>query len=685
MVTARPRIAVVVPVYGNELSLVELYERIVAACETAGVELTLQFVNDRSPDNSQDVLAALAARDPRVRVILLSRNHGSFVAIAAGLAQVADHDAVIVLSADLQDPPEVIPEMVARWREGRQVVLCTRATRDDPPLTRLFASCFYWVFRRIALKAMPPAGFDFFLIDRVVARVILESAEKKTSLIGLILWAGFNRAIIEYHRQERKHGKSMWRMGQKLSYAFHSIVAFSSFPMKLFAGIGLTLTAISCLAIAYVAGALLLGYISTPGWASMMIAQLVTITALFLGFGVLGGYLWINLEQTRRRPLFIIEKRLNFPAADHAPGGDLPFFSARAVSAPLFQELGQAASKVLHGTQLILGPGVARFEREFAAWLGAKHCVGVGSGTDALTLALWAAGVEPGARVIVPALTAVPTAVAVLRAGCTPVFADVDPETLTIAPAEIERLAALGCAAVMPVHLYGNPCPLAEITALAARLGLTVIEDCAQSTGSLYGGRRCGLFGAASAFSFYPTKNLGAYGDGGAVVTDDAGMAEKLRMMRFYGQDERGECVLPGFNSRLDEVQAALLSVRLRALDEHNASRCEIAALYDRELGFLHPVAPVPGRVPHLYVVRPTDRDGFRAHLQAQGIGTGVHYPLALTRHAFLAAHSLGGPCPQAEQAAARVVSLPCQPGLHRTEAMRVVAAARSWRETSGS
>ena len=404
---------------------------------------------------------------------------------------------------------------------------------------------------------------------------------------------------------------------------------------------------------------------------------------MFLGFGVLGGYLWINLEQTRRRPLFIIEKRLNIPGADHAAGDALPFFSPRAVSAPQAQELGQAASRTLHGSQLILGPAVARFEREFAAWLGARHCVGVANGTDALTLALWAAGVEPGAKVIVPGLTAPATAVAVLRAGCVPVFADVDPGTLTIAASEIERLAGLGCAAVIPVHLYGNPCAMGDIAPLAKRLGLTVIEDCAQSAGSLSGGRPCGLFGAAGAFSFYPTKNLGAYGDGGAVVVDDADMAEKLRRMRFYGQDESGECVLPGFNSRLDEIQAALLSVRLRALDEHNQARCDIADLYDRELAFLNPVAPVPGRAPHLYVVRPADRDGFRAHLQARGIGTGVHYPLALPRHAFLAAHSLGGPCPEAEKAAARVVSLPCQPGLHRAEALRVIEAARSWRDAT--
>ncbi|HML55387.1 MAG TPA: DegT/DnrJ/EryC1/StrS family aminotransferase [Solidesulfovibrio magneticus] len=678
-VNTRPRIAVVVPVYGNEASLPELYERIVAASDKANIELTLQFVNDRSPDNSQAVLEALAEKDPRVRVILLSRNHGSFVAIAAGLAEVAGHDAAIILSADLQDPPETIPEMADRWREGNRVVLCVRAERDDPLASRLFSEAFHWLFRRIALKEMPPGGFDFCLIDRAVIKVILESAEKKTSLVGLILWAGFDRAVVKYERAARKHGKSMWSLGRKLSYALHSIVAFSSFPIKLLGTIGVLLALLSLGGVAYILIALSLGIISSPGWASMMLSQLVTIAAMFLGFGVLGGYLWIDLEQTRKRPLFVIEKRSAPAGEGPRTDGRVLFFNMRGVSAPVSRELNDAALQVLRSPQTILGPAVERFEREFASWAGAKHCVGVANGTDAITLALWAAGVEPGSTVAVPALTAPPTAVGVLRAGCALVFVDVDPHTLTLDPAGLQQAAALGATAVVPVHLYGIPCAMVEIMDASRRLGLTVVEDCAQSTGSSLNGTACGLFGRASAFSFYPTKNLGCYGDGGAVFTDDAALAERLRQMRCYGQDATGECVMAGFNSRLDELQAALLSARLRVLDAHNAARQRIAALYDRELQFLNPVPGPVGRVPHLYVVRPWDRDGFRSHLKARGVDTGVHYPLALTRHAYLAANSLGGPCPVAEAAASQVVSLPCHPGMHLCEAERVVVACRDW------
>jgi dTDP-4-amino-4,6-dideoxygalactose transaminase/glycosyltransferase involved in cell wall biosynthesis len=679
-VNVRPRLAVVVPVYGNEASLQELFDRIVKASDAANVELTIQFVNDRSPDNSQAVLEALANRDPRVRVILLSRNHGSFVAIAAGLAQVADHDAAIILSADLQDPPETIPRMVESWRAGNRVVLCTRTKRDDPLFTRLFSEAFHWIFRRIALKDMPPGGFDFCLIDRAVIRVILESGEKKTSLVGLILWAGFDRAVIEYQRAPRKHGKSMWSLGRKISYAFHSIVAFSSFPMKFFGVIGLILTCLSFGVMTYILIALAMGMISSPGWASMMLSQLMTITVLFLGFGVLGGYLWINLEQTRKRPLFIIEKRIGQAGESPTEKDRVPFFDLRAVSASMSRELKDAAVKALRCPQIILGSGVARFEREFASWAGARHCVGVANGTDAITFALWASGVRPGSKVAVPALTAPPTAVAVLRAGCTPLFVDVDVHSLTIDPDGLEQAMSLGATAVVPVHLYGNPCAMNEIMAASRHLGLTVVEDCAQSTGSTYNGMACGLFGVASAFSFYPTKNLGCYGDGGAILTDDPELAAQLRMMRFYGQDASGECVMEGFNSRLDELQAALLSERLRVLDEHIEQRRLIAALYDRELSFLNPVTGATGRVPHLYVVRPEDRDGFRAHLKARGVDSGVHYPMTLSRHAYLASNSLSAPCPVAEDAAAHVVSLPCYPGMHPQAAERVVAACLEWR-----
>jgi len=527
---------------------------------------------------------------------------------------------------------------------------------------------------------MPPGGFDFCLIDRRVARVVLESSEKKTSLVGLILWAGFERSVIPYERAARKHGRSMWSLGRKLAYAFHSLVAFSSLPMKLFAGLGLCVGAASVLMVAYVVLANLFGWITVPGWSALMVMQTVILATVLLGFGVIGGYLWINLEQTRRRPLFIVDKAVgqDLPSPEDRDGR-VNFFSLERVSAPVRHALREAANRALHSRQIILGPEVERFEHAFAHCVGAGHAVGVANGTDAITLALWAVGVAPGSLVAVPALTAPPTAVAVLRAGCRPLFVDVDPATLLMQPSAVAQAAALGATAVIPVHLYGNVCDMPAIRAEADRLGLKVVEDCAQSTGSEAQGRHCGLWGHAGAFSFYPTKNLGAYGDGGAVVTDDAQAAARLRSMRFYGQDKSGACVLPGMNSRLDEMQAALLLERLAALPDQHAQRRAVARRYDAALAALDPVPATPGRTPHLYVARPADRAGLRRFLLEREVETGVHYPLALHRHPYLAAQGQALDCPAAEAAAARVVSLPCYPGIPAGHVERVVTACLEW------
>lgn len=204
------KLGIIIPVYGNEKSLITLYQRINDALRNSDVVLTIYFVNDRSPDNSQKVLEDLAAQDTRVNVVLLSKNHGSFVAIYAGLNYARDNDAVIMLAADLQDPPEVIPEMIKKWREGYPVVLCVRRNRSDSFGTKIFSTFFNRLYRKFIMPDMPAGGFDFCLIDQRVADVIIKSAEKNTSLVGLIIWSGFERAYIPYDRAERVHGKSMW-------------------------------------------------------------------------------------------------------------------------------------------------------------------------------------------------------------------------------------------------------------------------------------------------------------------------------------------------------------------------------------------------------------------------------------------------------------------------------------------
>jgi len=680
MPSSRPSLAIVIPVYGNELSLRELYQRIVAATNSLDINLTLQFVNDRSPDGSQAVLEALAAEDPRVRVALLSKNHGSFVAIVAGIDEVRDNDAIIALSADLQDPPELIPQMVSSWQQGHEVVLCSRRSRDDPFATRMLSGVFNRLFKRVVMPEMPAGGFDFWLIDRRVAEVVLESSEKCTNLGGLILWAGFCREVIPYDRAARKHGRSMWSLTRKLGYAVNSIVSFSGMPLRAYSLAGLALF-ILCLTLAvFTIFNYLYGSIEVSGWASLMLAVLFLGAFQVLGLGILGEYFLNGLEQTRKRPLYIVDRRLG-TGGRRKDVVTVPLFSLERASAPVADQLLEDCRRVLASSQIILGPEVAAFEQELSAWLGGGHVVGVANGTDAITLGLWALGVGPGDKVAVPALTAPPTAVAVLHAGAVPVFVDVNPDTLTMCPDALAAVAqSTSLKAVVPVHLYGNAADLGALSVHARNHNLVMLEDCAQAQGSRYQGGMCGLQAPVSAFSFYPTKNLGAYGDGGAVVTRDPEMAERLKRMRFYGQGQGGECIEPGFNSRLDEMQAALLRTRLKVLHLQGAQRLAIARAYDLALTGLHPVPTVPGRHPHLYVVRPHDQAAFREFLDARGIQTGVHYGKALPDHAWLRQQGLEPIlCDQARRAAAQVVSLPCHAGMTPDEAERVISACREW------
>ncbi len=366
----------------------------------------------------------------------------------------------------------------------------------------------------------------------------------------------------------------------------------------------------------------------------------------------------------------------------------IPLVDLKTAYARLHAEIDAAVARVLAGGWYILGPEVSAFEAEFAAYLGASHAVGVASGTDAVLLALRALGVGPGDEVITVAHTAVATVAAIALCGATPRFVDIDPATYTLDPGRLEAAITPRTRAVVPVHLYGAPADMPPILAIARAHGLLVVEDCAQAHGATTGGRRVGTLGDAAAFSFYPTKNLGALGDGGAVVTDRPEVAERLRLLRQYGWRERYVSDVEGVNSRLDELQAAILRVRLRHLDAENAARRRLAARYDAALAGLPlglPSArPDERAVYHLYVVAADKRDALAAHLAAQGIGTGVHYPVPIHRQPAYAHHGYGsGSLPATEAAAARVLSLPMYPDLPEAAVDQVAAAVRSYFETA--
>jgi dTDP-4-amino-4,6-dideoxygalactose transaminase len=347
------------------------------------------------------------------------------------------------------------------------------------------------------------------------------------------------------------------------------------------------------------------------------------------------------------------------------------------------KEIDDAVSQALARGTYILGEDVAAFEREFAAYIGVRHAVGVGSGTDALQLALRACGVGPGDEVITVSHTAVATVAAIESSGGVPVLVDVT-DSFTIDPQAVRAALTSKTKAIVPVHLYGLPADLEPLRSLAKERGLRIVEDCAQSHGARYKGVRTGACGDIAAFSFYPTKNLGALGDGGAVTTDDPALAERVRLLREYGWRQRYISEIAGTNSRLDEIQAAILRVQLRHLEAGNAARRALAALYDQELrgtAFALPsVPPDRDHVYHQYVIRHPRRDALREALKAQGIGTLIHYPAPVhLQPAYAGRLRTVGSMEKTEKAAASVLSLPLYPELAPDQARRVTAALKSW------
>jgi dTDP-4-amino-4,6-dideoxygalactose transaminase len=332
-----------------------------------------------------------------------------------------------------------------------------------------------------------------------------------------------------------------------------------------------------------------------------------------------------------------------------------------------------AIDRVVARGWFVLGPEVDAFETEFAAACGAAHAIGVGNGTDAITLALRALDIGAGDEVIVPAMTAAFTALAVIAAGARPVIVDVEPDTLTMDPAACASAVTARTRAIVPVHLYGQPARMEAIRSIASRHALAIVEDCCQAHLATEQGTPVGTRADAAAFSFYPTKNLPALGDGGAVITGSAALASRLRRLRNGGQQERANHVEAGVNSRLDDLQAAVLRARLPLLARWTERRRALAALYRRHLP--HTVLTVaerdPGHVYHLFPVRTADRTALQAHLASTGIDTAIHYPIALTRQPAFAAY-VTTDCPAAVAAANELLSLPMTHRLADDDALRV-------------
>jgi dTDP-4-amino-4,6-dideoxygalactose transaminase len=361
----------------------------------------------------------------------------------------------------------------------------------------------------------------------------------------------------------------------------------------------------------------------------------------------------------------------------------IPLVDLQAAHREVAEEISSGFHRVIADGAFIKGPDVAEFEREFAEFSGTAHCVGVASGTDAVELALRAVDIPPGAEVVVPANTFAATAAAIVRAGARPVFADVDPDHLLLDPVSAAGMMSTATAAVVPVHLFGQLAPMKELAEGAVRQGVAVIEDAAQCQGASQNGMSAGSYGQAAAVSFYPGKNLGAYGDAGAVVTNSAAVADRVRLLGDHGSERKYVHGDLGFNSRLDTIQAVVLRAKLRRLADWNERRRQAAERYHELLADLDEVVlpnTAPGNVHvwHLYVIQVSRRDQVLDKLQKRGIRAGIHYPVPLHLQPAFRRYGYGpGDFPVAEAAAGRIISLPLYPHITAEQQRTVVDALR--------
>ena len=367
----------------------------------------------------------------------------------------------------------------------------------------------------------------------------------------------------------------------------------------------------------------------------------------------------------------------------------VPFVNLKKQYSSIKAEVDASIARVLDSGNFILGGEVEAFEKEFASYCGAKHAVCVSSGTEALYLSLLAAGVKRGDEVITAANTAVPTATAVLMAGATPVFADASEKDFNIDPGLLEKQVTKKTKAIIPVDLYGQCADLTPVREIAEKHSIPVIEDACQAHGALYESRKAGSLCDFGCFSFYPTKNLGAYGDAGAITVNDEEKAEKLRLLRNYGQKSRYEHVSFGVNSRLDEIQAAVLRVKLRKLDGWNEQRRKLSRTYSEKLGGAVSLPlEMPGRkhIFHLFVVRSKLRNALQEHLSKAGVATIIHYPLPVPMQPYFAQNGFSrGSFAVASKLSGEILSLPIYPELSGEEADFVCSSVKSFFDRRGS
>ncbi len=680
--------SVVIPCYNSSESLPKLVPELLQALRPHG-SLEIILVNDSSPDQGAtwEAINQLVDTHPgEVVGVDLARNFGEHHAVLAGLRE-STGERVIVMDDDGQNPPEEVPKILAAFDEDTDVVYTRYPEKHHSAFRNLGSRFTNWVAGILMRK---PSGLYLCSFKGMSRRLVDRIAKYPGSfpyIDGLVFRNTQRFKVIEVQHKVRELGASGYNLARLFRLYANMAFGFSILPLRIVTAAGISASALALVLGLWFLFEQLFGSSAPSGWASTAVLLTFFSGLILFALGVLGEYsgrLYLSTTGQKAYVLNTVKRGTQTAAVEPASVEDkaIAFVNLKAHFSANEAPIRAAIERVLQRGYYVLGPEVDAFEQELAAYMGGGHAVGVNSGTDAIVLSLLNEGIGAGDEVLTVATTAIPVPSAIHSVGAKPVYFDIDPKTWAPSKAAFEQAITSATRAVVLPHLYGKTFDLGPFVTVAKEKGLIVIEDTAQSFGAEIGGVRAGCTADYGAFSFYPTKTMGAFGDGGAIWVSSPEKAERLRSLRHYGQTGRYEATTTiARNSRLDEIQAAILRTKLTEIDADNQGRRElgkvIAATLDGALT-LPAENPNGDHVYHLFVgllPEGVSRDAFISRMKAEGVSCLVHYPRPLYKQtAFLdSAISLE----VTEAVLQRIVSLPLYVGMDEGSAQRIALTTK--------
>ena len=679
------RNSVVIPCYKSSESLPRIVPEIIDILRARG-DVEIILVNDGSPDDGAtwQAIKDLEKNFPgEVVGVDLALNFGEHHAVMAGLKE-STGDFVVIMDDDGQNPPGEVPKLLDGFTEDIDVMY-TRYSIKHHSFFRNIGSSFNSYIAGILMNK--PAGLylcSFKALNRKLVDRILNYPGSFPYIDGLVFRNTQRYGVVEVEHVSRNEGESGYNLQRLIRLNLNMAFGFTILPLRIVTMVGIISSVFSVIMVAlFILEFLFFEQKPVAGWTSISILITFFSGIILFGIGILGEYSGrLYLTATGKTP-FIVNEIRRSNAGRAATSGKIPFIDMSRQLQSIEEPIKEAIDRVLNSGHYILGKELSEFESELSVYLGGGHIIGVNSGTDAIILSLLALGVGNGDEVITSSTTAIPAACAITAVGAKPIFVDVDSTSWSVTKESIAAKISSSTKAILVPHLYGNPVSIDEINELTKEKNIYIIEDVAQSLGAELKDRKIGTGADLAVFSFYPTKTLGAIGDGGAVWTARKEIADKLKKLRNYGQEDRYHATLPaGRNSRLDEIQAAILRVKLTYLDSMNARRRELGKLYSDSLsGILTLPKPVDGasQVFHLFVgllPKGVDRDTFIDEMAKEDISVLAHYPVPLHKQEAFRDESIS--LPVSEDICSRTISLPIYPELPNESAKKVIEALKS-------